>query len=145
MPMNDGLEDAGALRSALSNFDPAATRRGATGDPFFVRRVMNDLPPRRRGARLSPERRASVLAAFYVGAVALALGGALVVPDAVGVWFERTHALAHDVLDVAPPVESTGLAPLGGELGLGLGVGLVALAVAVVLALVPSRVNTPAT
>ena len=142
--LDDGEPSAGgsSLAALLAEADPAAAD-GAT-DPFFVRRVLSVLPARVRGAGLSPARRARVLAAFYGGGLALAAIVAVVVPEAVGLWSDRAHALAHDASG-ALGSDVLSLSGLGDGAPWLLALGVCAVLVGGALALFGVRVDTPAT
>lgn len=145
----DGCDEPSAsgssLAAALAQADPAAadSMRHAT-DPFFVRRVLSVLPARVRGAGLSPTRRARVLAAFYGGGLALAAIVAVVVPEAVGLWSDRAHALAHDASG-ALGSDVLSLSGWGDGAPWLLALGVSAVLVGGALALLGVRVDTPAT
>lgn len=150
----DGCDDEDAdepsasgssLAAALARADPAAAAAMThAADPFFVRRVLSVLPARVRGAGLSPTRRARVLAAFYGGGLALAAIVAVVVPEAVGLWSDRAHALAHDASG-ALGSDVLSLSGLGDGAPWLLALGVSAVLVGGALALLGVRVDTPAT
>jgi len=121
------------LGDAIADLDPVERSPGV--DPFFARRVMSVLPAPLRGGRLSPKRRARVLAAFYGGAIVLGLALAWILPESLLVWSDRAHGLAHGAASSS-----------GGSVGSWpLILGVAAAVLGAVLALAPSRVDTPAT
>ena len=133
---------ASSLAMALAEADPVPSE--TPGDPFFAGRVLAVLPTRVRGASLSPTRRARVLAAFYGGGLALAAIVAVVVPEALGLWSDRAHSLAHDASH-ALPSDVLSLSAVGDGVPWLLALGVSAVLVGGALALFGVRVDTPAT
>ncbi|MEM6994023.1 MAG: hypothetical protein AAF721_26155 [Myxococcota bacterium] len=146
------------LQAWLSEADPAAdlhrpahaaahasAHASPPRDPFFVGRVMAVVPVRLRGARLSPRRRAGVLAAFYGGAVLLSLLVASWIPEfvlgSVRGWSERAHTLAYDLSAGAGGAATHDAVWASWPVAL----GCVAAVCGLLLALAPSRVDTAPT
>lgn len=131
-------EDA-ACRQELQEFvaaelELARLSGSARADPFFTARVVSALPSRWVGSRLSPHRRAVILAGFYAGAGAAAWG--------VLAW----------ITPLQTPLQNwTGLAERAGALlqagapAPGVAVAaMLAVALLAVLALGAGRTHTPA-